>query len=109
MQPLFQEDFDRIKCLWAAVLASAYRDCYGRQVKGYGDDSRDARRWVSTENHEIGGFDWICQAFDIHPKALRERILTTKPKKKYAPVHGLYEGVFRYHQKKLRESEVKNG
>jgi hypothetical protein len=60
--------------LWAAVLLQAVSDCIKprRSSPGYKDD--DARRWFLSDRHGVGSFRWVCEALDLDPQAIRDRV-----------------------------------
>ncbi len=69
-------DPDAARALWTAVLARAVDDY---RYPGTNRESRahrkDARAWVDNLEYQgVGSFTYVCQAIDLEPDAVRDRL-----------------------------------
>jgi len=56
--------------LWANVLLQALSDLSGRDPQ-----ARSARAWISSRDHSVGSFSWVCYQLSLEPDAVRQRVL----------------------------------
>jgi hypothetical protein len=56
--------------LWANVLLQALADLGSRDPQ-----ARSARAWISSRDHSVGSFTWVCYQLSLDPDAVRQRVL----------------------------------